>query len=72
MNDLFSTHQDQSSQWTQLWYADDASVGGSLSDLHEWFSLVCSHGPSFGYFPEPRKSVLVGNLHFKMEAENIL
>ena len=24
--------------WTQLWYADDASAGGSLSDLHDWFS----------------------------------
>ena len=52
-----------------MWYADDASTGGSLPDLHEWFFLVCSHGPAFGYFPEPRKSVLVVNSHFKMEAK---
>ena len=42
-------------RWTQLWYADDASAGRLLPDLHEWFSLVCSCGPAFGYFPEPRK-----------------
>jgi len=45
--------------WTQLWYADDASAGGSLSDLQEWFSLLCSRGPAFGYFPEPTKSFVV-------------
>ena len=56
-------------RWTQLWYADDASAGGLLPDLHEWFSLVCSRGPAFGYFPEPRKSVLVVSQNFKMEAE---
>ena len=30
------------SRWTQFWYADDASAGGSLEDIHEWFSLLCS------------------------------
>ena len=58
-------------QWTQLWYADDASAGGLLPDLHEWFSLVCSRGPAFRYFLEPRKSVLVVNQYFKVEAEAI-
>ena len=44
----------QSSQsWTQLWYVDDTSVGGLLKDLCEWFLRLCSHGPSYGYFPEP-------------------
>jgi len=58
-------------RWTQLWYADDASAGGSISELHEWFSLVCSSGPAFGYFPEPRKSILVVNEHFRTEAETM-
>ena len=38
------------SHWIQIWYADDASAGGSLEDIHEWFSLLCSRGPAFGYF----------------------
>ena len=45
--------------WTQLWYADDASAGGSLSDLHKWFLLLCSCGPYFGYFPELSKYLLL-------------
>ena len=39
------------SLWTQVWYADDASAGGSLRDILDWFSLLCSRGPAFGYFP---------------------
>ena len=45
--------------WTQLWYADDASAGGLLSDLRDWFSLLCSRGPRYGYFPEPSKCFVV-------------
>ena len=41
--------------WTQLWYADDASAGGTLSDMCDWFTLLCSQG--FGYFPQPTKSL---------------
>ena len=44
---------------TQLWYTDDASAGGLLRDLREWFLLLCSHGPKFGYFPEPSKCFIV-------------
>ena len=42
-------------RWTQLWYADDASAGGTLPELREWFNLLCSRGPAFGYHPEPTK-----------------
>lgn len=45
--------------WTQIWYADDASAGGSLADLYKWFSRLCDYGPAYGYFPEPTKCVLV-------------
>jgi len=57
--------------WTQLWYADDASAGGLLPDLRQWFSLLCSRGPDFGYFPEPRKCILVVNEQFRAEAEAV-
>ena len=29
-------------QWTQLWYADDGSTGGTLQELRNWFILLCS------------------------------
>jgi len=44
-------------------------VGGSLPDLHEWFSLLCSCVPAFGYFSEPTKSFVVVSERFKGEAE---
>ena len=47
--------------WTQLWYADDASAGGTLSQLHDWFNLLHLHGPTFGYYPEPTKSFIFVN-----------
>ena len=47
------------SHWTQAWYADDASAGSSLHDLLDWFSVLCSRGSAFGYFPEPSESFLL-------------
>ena len=40
-------------RWTQVWYADDASAGGLLEELRDWFKLLCSRGPEFGYTPQP-------------------
>ena len=45
-------------RWTQLWYADDASASGTLPGLRNWFDQLCSYGPTFGYYPEPTKSLL--------------
>ena len=44
---------------TQIWYADDASVTGELSDIRLWFDHLLSQGPRFGYCPEPHKSCVV-------------
>jgi len=57
--------------WTKLWHADDTSAGGLLPDLLKWFSLFWSHGLEFGYFPEPKKCILVVNEHLKMDSETI-
>jgi len=46
-------------QWTQMWYADDASACGELSHLLDWFKLLQHHGPSYGYYPNPSKCCLV-------------
>jgi len=46
-------------------------VSGSLLDLCDWFSLLCSRGPAFGYFPQPTKSFVVVSERFRGEAEAI-
>ena len=47
----------------QIWYADDAAVGGELSSLRNWWDHICSSWPAFGYFPNEAKSYLVVKSH---------
>ena len=58
-------------RWTQSWYADDASAGGTLPKLREWFNLLCPCGPAFSYHPEPTKSFVVVTDRWKNEAAAI-
>ena len=49
----------------QVWFTDDAAAGGSLVNLHEWWTALLRQGPSFGYHPNPAKTWLIikeGNL----------
>jgi hypothetical protein len=48
-----------STQLTQIWYADDASAGAKLQEVRGWFDKLCRDGPAYGYFPETTKSYLV-------------
>ena len=55
----------------QIWYADDASASGSLSDLHQWFNLLLSEGPDFGYIVNPAKCCLVVHDSYRCGAEQL-
>ena len=41
----------------QIWFADDATASGKLSNLKEWWDKLSVLGPDFGYFPNEQKSV---------------
>ena len=43
----------------QVWYADNATACGSLSELRLWWDKLLQFGPDFGYFPNPSKTCLV-------------
>ena len=60
-----------SSSCVQVWYADDASACGSLSDLHQWFELLLSKGSDFGYVVNPAKCCLVIHDSYKSNAEQL-
>ena len=46
-------------QVKQTWYADDATAGGKLNHLHEWWSQLLSCGPDYGYHANSAKTWLI-------------
>ena len=48
----------------QNWYADDCACTADLSHLNEWFGKLCSMGPRYGYYPDPKKTVLIVGKEF--------
>ena len=56
---------------TQCWYADDASAGGKLQHLRDWWEMVESMGPQFGYHPNPVKTWLIVKPEHLPLAENL-
>ena len=43
----------------QVWFADDATAAGKLQALLQWWQHLTVIGPSFGYYPNARKTHLV-------------
>ena len=39
-----------------VWYADDASATGGLSNLRAWWDELLSLGPAYGYHPNAQKT----------------
>ena len=55
----------------QVWYADDATAGGTLIQLHEWWDKVVSLGPYYGYFANPMKTWLTVKQEHHNAAEEL-
>ena len=54
------------SSYQQNWYVVDSAYGGCLAQLKSWFLLLLQTGPSYDYFAELSKSVLlVKEQHFE-------
>ena len=45
----------------QVWFADDATAGGSLLGLRRWWDHLVERGSAYGYYPNPAKTCLVLN-----------
>lgn len=44
---------------TQAWYADDAQACGNLFSLRQWWDQLVSKGPSYGYYANASKTILI-------------
>ena len=54
-----------------LWFADDASAGGTLSNLQSWWQKLNEIGPSFGYHPNAAKTWLVVKAEYVQTAKDL-
>ena len=45
----------------QVWFADDATAGGQLTPLREWWDHLQLIGPDYGYHPNALKTWLIVN-----------
>ena len=52
----------------QIWFADDATAGGKINNLREWWDCLTKVGPDFGYFPNASKTWLIVKEGYKDEA----
>ena len=55
----------------QAWYADDSSSAGKLSEMKKGWEQLCLYGPSYGYYPLARKTILIVKERFKTKAQEI-
>ena len=53
----------------QNWYADDSACAASFLRIKEWFVRFFELGPSYGYFAEPAKSIIVVKEQHLQEAK---
>ena len=42
-----------------MWFADDATAGGTLTGLRRWWDRLVERGPMYGYHPNSAKTCLV-------------
>ena len=42
-----------------IWHADDGNAIGNLDTINSFFKRLCEIGPSFGYYPEESKNILI-------------
>ncbi len=46
--------------YKQIWYADDATAVGKITELRKWWDKLTTAGPGYGYFPKASKTCLKG------------
>ena len=55
----------------QIWFADNATAAGKSVTLQQWWQLVTTTGPEFGYHPNASKTHVVVKPEFVNEAKRI-
>ena len=65
---LIQRLQESHDQVRQAWYADDDAAGGSITCLADYWADIQRIGPGYGYYPNPKKTVLLLKPEFEATA----
>ena len=60
-----------SDQCKHVWYADDSTSGGKLSEVKKWWDELCNNGPKYGYHPLASKTILIVKAEYLQRAQDI-
>ena len=55
----------------QVWYADDSSAAGKIMEMKKWWDVLYHSGPQYGYFPLPKKTILIVKPEFEQQAREV-
>ena len=55
----------------QAWYADDATAASTCTKLRRWWDELSTHGPLFGYYPNPPKTYVIVKEEYEASAVDI-
>ena len=61
----------EASSAIQVWFADDATAGGQLQQLKQWWEVLEKIGPDFGYYVNASKSWLIVKEEHQTDATDI-
>ena len=55
----------------QVWYADDSSSAGKLTEMKIWWEKLCLQGPHYGYYPLASKTILIAKKDYEDKAKEV-
>ena len=61
----------QDSRVKQVWFADDATAGGTLHGLRDWWSRLQDLGSFYGYYPNALKTWLIVKPTYISDAQRL-
>ena len=64
-------HELQPTGTKQVWFADDATGGGTLKEVRSWSDQLNRNGPGYGYHPKASKPWLIVKEAAEKEAKRL-
>ena len=68
---LIDGFKEEEQKFKQVWFADDATGGGTLEIIRKWWEYISDKGKHYGYYANAKKTILIVKPEHVKEAEVI-